>query len=164
MRRLLVAFAAVALLVPALVLPAAAATKTIAPTAFKPWVDYPPESITIATTPLGMVVVGATNPTATAIFSAEVKLPVGARITRVNYWYMDTAALGTNLTLKSGRWGSSTSYIKAEIETSAAAIELTKVSTSDVTNPKVTAGEILFLVLVLPVGGGCGGVKIDYTP
>lgn len=164
MRRLLVAFAAVALLVPALVLPAAAATKTIPATAFKPFANYPPELFAIVTVPGVVFIMDADIPTNRAIFWAEVRIPVGAKITRVNYWYMDTAARGTKLSLRSGRWGSSTSDTKAEIVTADAASELTKVSTSAIVNPKVTAGEMLTLFVELPQDAGCGGVKIDYTP
>jgi hypothetical protein len=164
MRRLLVAVAVAAILIPALVLPVAAATKTIPATAFKPLFNYSPDAVTTITTPTALFVFASTTPDEPVMFWAQVPLPVGATIVRVNYWYADSAARGTKLSLRSTRWGTLAGTLMAEIATAGAANELTQISTTDIATPKVTAGQILVLMLALPPNGVCGGVKIDYRP
>jgi hypothetical protein len=143
---------------------AQAATKTIPPTAFKTFLNYDPAKFAIGQASTSLIVFATPSPLTEVLFWAPVGLPAGARVTRVRYWYGDAEGRGTKLIRTSFRMGMTDVATMAKIETADTQTNLVKTSTEVIAQPEVAAGEQTVLTLSLPLGGVCGGVKIDYQP
>lgn len=141
--------------------PASAGTKTVPASAFKPVLNYP-SGVAIFSTPVAVGVFSASVPDGAVWFSAEVKLPVGARITRVRYLYTNGEGRAHGLKLSSYTWGAAEPVDRATLSPVGAAADPTEASTTAIYRPTVKSGETYAITLTLAQQVFCYGVKIDY--
>lgn len=144
--------------------PAAAGTKTVPASAFRPVMNLDPAKVVVFSTPITVGVYGSANPSDAIPFTAQVSLPVGARITRLRYLFENTQGHGQRMKLTSYVWGAGEAVDRASLDTSGAASGVTEIATTAITGPRVKSGETYVLVVYLAAGSYCYGVKIDYQP